>query len=356
MREAGRWIQEGFFRVLGKLSALSHALRELRWGIPLSWVVFPGLVVGALLGGLRGVEAIRISQIPLLQVHEVAEVSLPDERLRRVGGQIYRHSGFEIGYESADGDSRQVLYSYFLLLDATTGKAVFVRTEGRLQKDGQPYLGVVTGRVQEMENKLRVETAKDEWRSLDIDLVRRRVLREIEPPGIALNLAVFFLSVLGIGFLLVTRWFDYVIFRARSSGAPGRPQDQGPDLAREVGLRATACLPVTGGRRNRVQLVEASTELEQTEDGWLVVAHNARTLRTYGIPLPANSIEEITPGKVYFRSPPRWGLWLIYRDGSGSRRRLCLSFDRPEQRWAVYDALALWARSVHRGPTAAEES
>ena len=114
----------------------------------------------------------------------------------------------------------------------------------------------------------------------------------------------------------------------------------------ELDLWVSATLPIAGTRR-RMQLVEAWSTLQPTAAGFRITAYShRRSHKICTISIPADTMEQVVPGQVYYGRLPNPGLWLLFRDTEGEHRRLCLSFlNRARRR----KALALLGEQQHAG-------
>ncbi len=342
MRRVIAWVQEGLFRLLGMLSAASYFIHQFRIGISMGWVVLVLLALGTFGSARVVIHRLAVYQAPLQPIYELEQAPL--KSYRRVQGLAFKDIGYQFYRDLPRfaGSHREVLENYYLLLDADSQWGVLVGTHERLfeTEEGdpaEPVPAIVVGQLAEMPADLREEVATDEWSASDVVLVSR--ILESEEPRLPLgDMLALFLLVVGIGILLFTRWFNYVLFWPSPAGEVDYPGRLAVDPLETV-FQLSASLPLAGSRR-RVQLVEWAGRIKPAEEGWKIVAAGDERKQALGIPMPAGSVETMIHGTVYFGRSPRCALEVFYRDDGGILRRLSLSFDHPSQRWAVYRLLA----------------
>lgn len=347
MRRTALWLREGLFRLLGLFSKGSWALRRIRPLLPLSWIVFGLLAFGLLALAIRGLEVLSIYRAPLASVQQLATATAVDSPYYRVAGLAHYDQGFEeyLTFEGQAGSRRYLQRSYYLFLDENRQWGLLVMQQGALQRPAgvplPPVRTVIAGRLVEIDTRLHGKLIAEGWgKPAGMQIALHWMLEEVPLRFPGLELFFLVLDVLAIGFLLVTRWFGYVISWPEPVTRLG-PADPEHVLPRHMDMRATAVFPVPG-TRDKIRLVESLAALEQDRARWKVTAYDAGTDYRCPIVIPPQRIQQLVPIRIYFGWQPRWGLLISYRelDQGLTRRQLSLSFSDPRDRRAVYDLLA----------------
>jgi hypothetical protein len=347
MRRIRAWVREGLLRGLGVLSKGSLALRRIRLVIPLSWVVLALLVSGLLVVAERGLQVLLIYRAPLRSVQQLSTATTSDSPYYRVAGLAYYDRGY-VEYMAVDGqpDTQQyVQHTYYLLLDADGRWGLLVMREGAIKKAGEsplpPKRTIVAGRLVEIDTRVHGLLIEDGWgQPVGMSVALHWMLEEVPLHVPVLELLFLILDMLVIGFLLLSRWFGYVVFWPEPQGEFG-PADPTVDPLGRMDMQVTASLPIRGTRQ-RVRLIEALATLQRDGEDWKVTTYDEGIHSPISIGVPALRIEQIVPARVYFGWLPRWGLLVTYRDRDleGTARQLSLSFSDPRQRWAVHNLLS----------------
>jgi hypothetical protein len=345
------WVQDLCYRFFGLLHGISRFLHRERLIVPLIWIAFLFLFMGIVGTARKGLRVLRDYGLPLCPLAEIVTGEVPTGAECRVAGWAYADVGYERYRETTWLGLtmfRATHESYYLLLDHDTGAGILVRQLGKLAGEPQePVEMVVAGELLAMEADLAAVLAGDDWDEAQITLPRL-VLWGEEARLPLRESFILLLLLLTVTFLIVTPRLDFLLFRpARAEETRDRSDMEAPlsgwqRVARksqpppppteEIGLWVTTTLPITGARR-RVQLVETRAKLQPTAAGWdMVVFHAPTRSKALVVAIRADAIEQLVPGQVYYGWQPKPGLWLLFRDAEGQRRRLCLTFTNRARR------------------------
>jgi hypothetical protein len=346
MRRVWAAVREVLFRLLGVLSKGSRALRRIRLVLPLSWIVFLLLAFGLLALVKQGAKVLSIYRAPLGTVQQLATATSVDSPYYRVAGLAYYDQGVEeyLTFEGETSSRRYLQRSYYLFLDENRQWGLMVMQAGALQRTVgaplPPVRTVIAGRLVLIDSRLHGKLIEEGWgKPVGVQIALHWMLEEVPLRFPGLELFLLILEALVFGFLLLTRWFGYVISWPEPASVL-EPAGPSPVGLRRKDMQVTAVYTVPGTGR-KIRLVESLAALERDGAGWKVIAYDAGVYSPLPIGIPDHRIEQLVPIRIYFGWQRRWGLLISYRelDQGLTRRQLSLSFSDPGERQAAYGLL-----------------